>query len=55
MSYYEDVLGDHNERLGFDAEGCGTGNSDCSEGKFRSRNFHFKAKSGDNVSEKISP
>jgi hypothetical protein len=56
MSYYEDVLEDHNERLGFDPESpMESGNSDCNEGKHRSRNFHFKAKSGDNVRTKLIP
>jgi hypothetical protein len=52
MSFYDDVLEDHNDRLGFNPENpTETGLSDCTEGKFREHSAHLKAVSGDNEVE----
>jgi len=52
MSFYDDVLEDHNDRHGFNAEEpMGGGLNGTSEGKLREREVHFKAKSEDNSVE----
>ena len=50
-SFYDDVLKSNNDRMGFNAEKpASTSIAGCNEGKLRSYNASFKAKSGDNVS-----